>query len=214
MSILPKTAPEAMRQIERAEESGADLVEIRLDCLKNHDGLADLAAHGKTPKLATDKSSRNESERQRMLFSAAKSGFKYVDLDLSNPNLRSAVKEVKASGAECILSFHDLNGSPNLSELNSILEREVSSGADVCKIITTAKQIEDNLTLLRFTQEASAKAKIVCFAMGDLGRVSRLLSPVFGAFFTFASLQRGGETASGQMTVQEMRNAYELLGLK
>jgi 3-dehydroquinate dehydratase len=50
--------------------------------------------------------------------------------------------------------------------------------------------------------------------MGEHGRVSRLLSPVFGCFLTYASLQRGGETASGQMTVQEMKRAYELLGLK
>jgi 3-dehydroquinate dehydratase len=43
--------------------------------------------------------------------------------------------------------------------------------------------------------------------------MSRLLSPVFGSFFTFASLERGAETAPGQMTVQELRTAYELLGL-
>jgi 3-dehydroquinate dehydratase len=41
-----------------------------------------------------------------------------------------------------------------------------------------------------------------------------LLSPLFGAFFTFASLEQGSETASGQMSIQEMRTAYELLGEK
>jgi 3-dehydroquinate dehydratase len=50
--------------------------------------------------------------------------------------------------------------------------------------------------------------------MGELGKVSRLLSPLFGGFFTFASLERGNETASGQMTIQEMKAAYELLGQK
>jgi 3-dehydroquinate dehydratase len=54
----------------------------------------------------------------------------------------------------------------------------------------------------------------VCFAMGELGKVSRLLSPLFGGYFTFASFDRGSETATGQMTIQEMRDAYELLGLK
>ena len=214
VSVLPKTAAEALRLVEKAEESGADLVEIRLDRLDDLKGLADLAVHGKTPKIVTDKSSRSESERQHRLLSAAKTGFDYVDLDLSSQNLKSVAKEVNASGAECIVSFHDSNGSPSLPELNSVLDTEVSSGADVCKIVTVAKHIEDNLTLLQFTQAASAKAKIVCFAMGELGRVSRLLSPVFGGFFTFASLQRGGETASGQMTIREMRSAYELLELK
>jgi 3-dehydroquinate dehydratase len=50
--------------------------------------------------------------------------------------------------------------------------------------------------------------------MGEYGRVSRLLSPLFGGFFTFAALELGSETASGQMTVKEMRSAYEVLGLK
>jgi 3-dehydroquinate dehydratase len=37
---------------------------------------------------------------------------------------------------------------------------------------------------------------------------------MFGAFFTFASLQQGNETAVGQMTIQEMKAAYDLLELK
>jgi 3-dehydroquinate dehydratase len=40
------------------------------------------------------------------------------------------------------------------------------------------------------------------------------VSPLFGGYFTFASLERGSETAAGQMTIQEMKTAYELLGLK
>ncbi|MCK5563398.1 type I 3-dehydroquinate dehydratase, partial [Candidatus Bathyarchaeota archaeon] len=56
--------------------------------------------------------------------------------------------------------------------------------------------------------------KIVCFAMGEAGKVSRLLSPLFGGYFTFASLDRGNETAAGQLAIQEMITAYELLGQK
>ncbi len=50
--------------------------------------------------------------------------------------------------------------------------------------------------------------------MGEHGKVSRLLSPLFGAFFTFASLEQGNETAAGQMSINEMRAAYALLGIK
>ena len=82
----------------------------------------------------------------------------------------------------------------------------------VCKIVTTAKKIEDNLAVLNFVSAMSSKAKLVCFCMGEQGKVSRLLSPMFGAFFTFASLEQGSETAAGQMTIQEMRATYDLLG--
>jgi 3-dehydroquinate dehydratase type I len=216
VSILPKTVPEALQLIEKAEAAHADFIEVRLDCLEdcleNHCGLADLTAHGETQKIATDKASRKETEHRQMLLGAAKSGFEYVDVDLSTPRLESLVKELKALGAKPIVSLHKFDGSLSISELNSILEREISSGADVCKIVTTAERMEDNLNILEFMSTASSKAKVVCFCMSELGKVSRLLSPLFGGFFTFASLERGSETASGQMTIQEMKAAYELLG--
>ena len=212
VSILPKTVSEALRLIEKMEVAQADFIEVRLDCLENHRELADLGAHGKTPKIATDKSSRTEPEHRKILLSAAKSGFEYVDVELFTPQLKDLVKELKTLGAKPIVSFHKFDGALGASELNNILEREISFGAEVCKIVITAKQIEDNLTTLNFTSTASRKTKLVCFCMGELGKISRLLSPLFGGFFTFASLERGSETASGQITVQDMKTAYELLG--
>jgi 3-dehydroquinate dehydratase type I len=215
VSILPKTVPEALQLIEKAEAAHPDFIEVRLDrledCLENHLGLADLAAHGKTPKIATDKSSRPETEQRQMLLSAAKSGFEYADAELSTPQLEDLVKELKALGTKPIVSFHKFDGSSDISELNSVLEREISSGAAVCKIVVTAKRIEDNLTTLNFISAGSSKAKLVCFCIGPLGKISRLLSPLFGGFFTFASLEQGSETATGQMTIQEMKTAYALL---
>lgn len=223
VSILPKTKQEALRLIERAEDVHADLIEVRLDCLGNYLDLAELAAHGKTPKIATNKPlschgtfSGTEKERLQTLLDAAKSEFEYVDVELSTIRLGELVREVKARGAKPIVSFHDFSGTPSSSELNRIFEQEIDSGAYVCKIVTTAKRIEDNLTVLNFTSTASVsgKARIVCFAMDELGKVSRLLSPLFGGFFTFALLERGNETAAGQMSIQEMKAAYEVLGLK
>jgi 3-dehydroquinate dehydratase type I len=212
VSIVPKNEAEALQLTEKAEATHADFIEVRLDRLENHRGLAELAAHGKTPKIATDKGSRNETEHRQLLITAAKSGFEYVDAALSMPQLEGLVEELKTLGSKPIVSFHKFDGSLSLSELNSVLEREISAGAEVCKIVTTAKQMEDNLANLNLTAAASRKTKVVCFCMGELGKVSRLLSPLFGGFFTFASLESGSETASGQMTIQEMKASYELLG--
>ena len=220
VSVLPKTIREALSLVERAEEAGADFVEVRLDCLKSVEGLSELATHGEKPKIATMKTRGlvgefvgTEEERKQVLLGAAKSGFEYVDIELENPEVKDIVRELKSLGAKPIVSFHDCEKSFRFEELNGVLEREIASGAEVCKIITTAKRVEENLELLSFTQAASAKAKVVCFGIGELGKVSRLLSPFFGAVFTFAALERGSETASGQMTVQEMKTAYKLLGL-
>jgi 3-dehydroquinate dehydratase type I len=213
VSILPKTIPEALCLIKNAEESHANFIEVRLDRLETSGKLADLT-QGKTPLIATNKSSITQTEQEATLLKAAKSGFEYVDVDISASKRKSLAEKVKALGAKCIISFHNQDGSLTLPELNITLEKELSSGADICKIVTTPKRIEDNLTLLQFVSAASAKADVVCFGMGGVGKTSRLLSPVFGGFFTFASLIQGSETAPGQMTIEEMRTVYSLLGLK
>jgi len=221
VSILPKTKSEALKLIDRAEEAGADLIEVRLDGLQKHDGLADLVKHGNVPKIATNKPAScrgqfkgNEAEQKQILLSAAKNGFKYVDIELSASNLKEFTTEASEHGAKSIVSFHDFDHTLELAKLNNVLEQEIACGADVCKIVMTAKRVEDNLTLLNFTVAACTRANIVCFAMGDYGKISRLLSPLFGCFFTFAALERGSETAPGQMTIQEMRTVYKLLGLR
>jgi 3-dehydroquinate dehydratase type I len=220
VSILPKTSTEALKLIEKAEEAKADLIEVRLDRLDKHDRLADLASHGKTLKIATNKllSCRGnfkgtETEQKQILLTAAKTGFNYVDIELSTSNLKEFKTQIGDLGAKLIVSFHDFEGTLKLTELDSVLEREIAAGADICKIVPTAKRIEDNLTLLNFCSAASKRCSVVCFAMGEPGKVSRLLSPLFGCAFTFAALESGSETASGQMTIQEMRSAYKLLGV-
>ncbi|MEM2099003.1 MAG: type I 3-dehydroquinate dehydratase [Candidatus Bathyarchaeia archaeon] len=221
VSILPKTTTEALYLIEKAEDAHADFVEVRLDCFQDHSKLSDLAAHGKIPKIATckpqschGKFSGTETEQRSLLFKAAKGGFKYVDIDLADAKLNETVKELKSLGTKTIVSFHDFAETPCIAELNRVLDLEIASGADVCKIVTTAKHVKDNLTLLNFTATVYKQAKIVCFAMGELGKISRLLSPLFGGYFIFAALERGNETAPGQMTIQEMRTVYALLGLQ
>ena len=221
VSVPPKTIPEAFDLIEKAETQHADLIEIRLDSLKKHCRLADLARSTKTPLIATNKSTENhgkftgsEDERQRILLDAARNGFEYVDVDLSTPNMQKLIANLREVGAKPIVSFHDFKATPTLAQLDKVLEEEIAAGADVCKIVTTAKRVEDNIKILDFVSEASKKAQMVCFAMGELGKPSRLLSPVFGAFFTFASIDEKSKTAKGQLTIQEMRSAYEALGLK
>jgi 3-dehydroquinate dehydratase type I len=221
VSVPPKTVEEAFDLIEEAEAQHADLIEVRLDSLTSHVRIAEIPPCSKTLLIATNKSMENqgkfsgsEDRRQKILIDAARNGFEYVDIDLFIPNKRELIDNLREAGAKPIVSFHDFEGTLELSRLNLVLEEEIALGADVCKIITTANQVEDNLTTLNFVSEASKKAKIVCFAMGELGKPSRLLSPVFGAFFTFASLDEKRKTAKGQLTIQEMRKAYELLGLK
>lgn len=221
VSILPKDNVEALGLIERAEKAKADFIEVRLDCLETSRNLSEFSKNSKTPLIATNKLrsekgsfSGTETERQQTLLNAAKNGFEYVDVEISSPKHKETIDKLKQLGAKPIVSFHKLDGPLSSSEMANILEQEISSGAAVCKIVTTAKKIQDNIVVLDFISAVSSRVKLVCFCMGENGKVSRLLSPMFGAFFTFASLGQGCETASGQISIQDMRVAYDLLGAK
>jgi 3-dehydroquinate dehydratase I len=221
VSILPKTNLEALSLIESAEKAQADLIEVRLDCLEISRKLSDIVNSTKLPLIATNKlqSERGfftgtETEHQQTLLNAAKNGFEYVDVDLVCQKHKETISKVKLLGAKPIVSYHKFDGALSVPEMQNILEEEIVSGASVYKIITTAKKIEDNLPTLSFISSASDKTKLVCFCMGENGKISRLLAPLFGAFFTFASLEQGSETASGQISISEMKTAYTLLGIK
>ena len=218
VSILPKNNLEALTLIERAEKVKANLIEVRLDCLGSHRNLSDLVKGTKIPLIATNKLTiekgffaGTETERQQTLLSAAKNGFEYVDVDLLSLKLNETIGKLKPLGAKLLVSFHKFDGVLSVSEMEQIQKQEMACGATVCKIVTTAEKIEDNIAVLNFVSANSGKSKIVCFCMGEQGKVSRLLSPLFGAFFTFASLEQGSETASGQISIQELRATFKFL---
>lgn len=218
VSLLPKNHTEALSLIKKAGTLDPDLIELRLDFLEPTINFNELAAHGNKLKIATIFSKSNETKpnitgvnQQNILLNAAKQGFNYVDVGLSSPKLKSFINKIKTLDCSPIVSFHDFAGSLSLFDLEKILDKEISSGAEVCKIVTTANKIEDNIGLLDFVSKKSTKTRLVCFCMGNLGKISRLLSPFYGSFFTFASLEKGSETANGQLSIQEMKEIYKIL---
>jgi 3-dehydroquinate dehydratase type I len=217
VSVKPKTNNEALTLIGNAETAKADFIEVRLDNLESPK-FADLSASTNIPLIATNKLpnergsfSGTQMQLWQTLIDAAKNGFQYVDLDLTSLKLKEQMTDLKELNVKTIVSFHKFNGAFSIQEMYRVLDEEISSGANVCKIVGTAKQIQDNLTVLNFVSENAAKTRLVCFCMGEQGKISRLFSPVFGAFFTFAALEYGNETAPGQISINDMRAAYSLL---
>jgi len=83
------------------------------------------------------------------------------------------------------------------------------AGADVVKIVGTAMSVMDNMPFLEYVARAPGS---VGFAMGALGVPSRVLSPLMGGAWTYASA--GESVASGQPNVESLREAYRLMGVE
>jgi 3-dehydroquinate dehydratase type I len=219
-SIAARDAAEALLMADIASVQGADLLELRLDLMGSTREVRSVVENVTLPSILTLRKREEggsfvgkEENRIELLLEMADEGFDYVDVELSTPSLSNTVKRLKELGVKVVISHHDLNATPSLKEMRRLLEAEISSKADVCKLVTTARDIEDNLRCLRLVREFGEKVNVVCFAMGKLGVLSRIFSPLFGAAFTYASIVKRRPTAPGQLTVSDLKKIYEVMGL-
>ena len=220
-TIPAPTVDQALDLIKKAELRHANLVELRFDYLDDLSWAGEIISATRLTKIATlrhvskgGKFRGREHDRIRCLFEAAKSGCEFIDIELGTRNTPEIIMKIKNLGAKTIISYHDFHSTHNFRKLNMILKRQIKTKADLFKIVTTARRLRDNLTILDFVANAIEMGEVVSFAMGELGTVSRILSPIYGASFTFAAVERGIESANGQLTLEEMRNIYRSMRLE
>lgn len=197
--------------LKRKAERKADILEFRLDYLDKIEDMEELLKTNRIsiatcrPKNELGKFEGSERERIAVLEKAA--GFvNYVDIELAAKN---EIPRVKGNGAKIIVSCH-LDSTPAVARLQKIIEEEIGIGADMCKLIATARDVSDNLKLLELVAQVSKKKRIVGFCMGEKGKISRIASPLFGAEFTFASIS-GKASAPGQIDIDELREIYRVI---
>ena len=209
-AVITNKDEKALREI----EPFAELFEVRIDLIG--EGWQGIARQLKKPWIACARSpgegggwERSETERIEELVKASELGCEMVDIEVETKDLKKTLPPIKTR-AKCLLSFHEPGKTPPLNGLKEIVKKQQEAGADVCKVITTAQSFEDNLTTLKLITEFP-KTRMVSFAMGPLGLVSRVLCPLVGGDFTYASIEEGRESAPGQITVRQLSKLYEMV---
>jgi len=194
------------------------ILELRIDLVGRL--WVDVASRIRTDWIATCRRrdqggawSSSEMDRVNVLVEAVKRGARFVDIEDSLKNLHELVRVFKSMGALVIVSHHDFNTTPEFSCMVDIVRREIEVGADIWKISTTANSFTDCLNVLRLLKLFRNNPGIA-LAMGSYGVLSRVLSPLLNGFLTYASVRRGEESAPGQLTVDELMEIYELIGVK
>jgi 3-dehydroquinate dehydratase type I len=151
----------------------------------------------------------NEAQRINELLKASELGAGIVDIEYQAEGLVSIVPLIKKM-SKCLLSFHDFEKTPPFDELRKIIRQQTAAGADICKVVTTARSFENNITMMELIKQFPKK-NLIAFAMGTEGLSSRILCPMTGNGFTYASLEQGKESAPGQITVTQLRKIYNML---
>jgi len=202
--------PEAVKQV----EPYVDLFEVRIDLIG--DDWQELISQLKKPWIACNRIANegghwqgNEARRIEKLLQAVEMGADIIDIELRTKNLANIVKVIKKK-TRCLLSFHDLEKTPPFDTMKQIIEEQLKAGAEICKVVTTARSFEDNLSVLQLIAEFPS-TRLVSFAMGPLGTISRILCPLVGGDFTYASIEKDKESAPGQITVKDLMKIYEMV---
>jgi 3-dehydroquinate dehydratase I len=201
---------DSLAEIERI----VDMFELRIDLVG--DRWQEVTSKLHKPWIAANRTwqdggkwTGSEEARMNELMTAVNLGAYMVDIELQCNLVKELALKIKGK-AKLLISFHDWEGTPPLEKLADIAREQLHSGADICKIVTTAKTPDDNISLLKLIH-MFPWANMIAFAMGRDGMLSRILSPLSGGYLTYASLKEGSESAPGQLTAAKMQQIYGLL---
>jgi len=190
----------------------ADIIEIRLDYRKEALNLNAIRVSTTKPLIATNrrkdqggKAEGPESERVQLLREAVEVGFEYIDLASNTEGLEKIVSELQGVGAKVIVSYHDFEHPLDIKHLENLHGELAKTGCDIIKIIGWTNCYDDNLPYLEYNKRYPGN---VSFGMGEKGIPSRILAPLAGAAYTYASLESGFELAPGQIPLKALWETY------
>jgi 3-dehydroquinate dehydratase type I len=210
VSLTEKTPEDCKESVSSVE---TDLIEHRMDFMDRITGLRDIYSATKAPIIATCRSKQmggnfkgEESERIKHLKEAIIQGASYVDIEVETERVffEEISAEARKSNCRLIISKHYTYHTPRDSDLIKLLEEMNKYGADIYKIAVTPKSIEDCKRILRL-YNIDMTTPLIAFAMGDLGKFTRVSALFLGAPFMYVSQDSGYKAASGQISLSNMK---------
>ena len=151
-----------------------------------------------------------------ILLKAAETGCHIVDLEVESaeqttrPQFAKFRAALRAAGAALLISSHDFSRTRRPDGLKQTAQLIASYEPEFVKVVSTARNLADNLSILRMIEDQSVGQHVIGIAMGEEGLISRILSVRAGAAFTFASSADGAETAPGQVSARTLLDLYRL----
>jgi 3-dehydroquinate dehydratase/shikimate dehydrogenase len=220
-SVIAENIGEVRKQMDLAAGT-ADIVEIRLDYISelNDSDLREIISWKKCPLIMTcrkqDEGGRyagSEERRIEILHRCAEFGADHVDIEMSSG--RQAVDGLMAcrKDSKIILSYHNFHEMP--ADIHGIYMQMKKLGADILKIAVMSTDLKDNLRMFGLIEKAKEEGRdFIGICMGALGEVSRILSLAYGSYLTFGSMEKGKESAPGQISCGILRDVYRVKELK
>ena len=213
---IGENTPEKIRSKLKVALKKSDYVEIRLDFLKSEQIPKTLEIIKKDlnkvvctlrPKTEGGKFTGSEKERISIIKLIAEYNPFLLDIELNTLNKNKELfRYLKSTKTKLLVSWHDFKKTPENLELKNKI-KQMSKFSTNVKIVSTAKSTDDSTRMLELYSN-KGKNNLISFAMGDFGRISRILCLYLGSPYTYVSL--GKAIAPGQFSVDEVKKIINL----
>ncbi len=218
---LPVNDKEFEETIDKAAEKKVDIIELRIDQFRdrNIDYILDKVNYVKDKGLAaliTVRSAReggtpmSDYERER-IFKATAPLADILDIELTSDNLiKKVLKIAKENNCYGLVSYHDFEKTPPEEEIQKIIDKAHSYGADIVKYAFKVNDREDVARIMCITDKNRDKNP-VAIGMGELGRITRVAGFFFGSVITYTYI--GVSFAPGQIELDKLKEELYFYGL-
>ena len=126
-----------------------------------------------------------------------------VDIEINSNLFKKIPSFFHSKKKTVIASYHNFKETPSNAKLKNILAKGKKGGADIVKIAVMANSRDDLAKIIDFTIKNSNK-NIIMIAMGNIGRISRILNPMLGSLLTYGYVIN--PSAAGQPSANEIIN--------
>jgi len=217
-AVITEETIDAARAAMKQASAVADLIELRLDYLRDFDfgdasALASLLEGKPLPVIITCRASTeggrkhvDDKVRLRLLIEGARQFADYCDIEAAHYAQASALSP---DISRLIVSYHNFDETP--VDIDAVYDRLIVLPAAVHKIVTRANTITDSLAIFNLLERVRGEGRrLIAIAMGQAGIITRVLGPSRGSFLTYGSLASGKESAEGQLTCEELIDLYRI----
>ncbi|WP_255196930.1 type I 3-dehydroquinate dehydratase [Halorarius litoreus] len=206
---------------EPAAREHADLVEFRmdlaaapLDALDAYDGTLPLLCTNR-PTWEGGECEASEADRLAALETAAEHpSVEAIDVELAAiaEGAQPTLDHAHDHGAQVVASVHDFERTPAGDDLAQLVARATAAG-DIGKVAVTADDRGDVLRLLSVTDAITREGGTAAtMAMGEAGRHSRAVAPLYGSCLGYAPVDPANATAPGQYDLATLDRLVTELG--
>ena len=136
-------------------------------------------------------------------------GFDLVDVDLETVEKENIIFN-EEERKHLIISHHEFKKTPSKVKLKRIISCIKKHNPRVIKISTMIETETDNLRLIELMIDRKISQEKIIIGMGEKGKITRVMGPLFGNLLTFASLGKN-KTAKGQIEISKLKQIYKLI---